>query len=110
MRTMRRSVVLADDDRRLFRELIEDLNLTQKELAETAEVERIWLNQVLTGRRKSRIDGVLMEKVASRLVGVVKQQLEQGQISNDRGASANLFLSRFSSVLSKRNRIHTQGG
>src|ERR1700722_17023937 len=112
---MARPIQVTDQDRELLKELMLDLRLSGLQLAKLARVNRTWLQQVLSGARKTRVDSYKLNNIAAMLATLVRDASstsgrEQSQIGagvtqdtgarvvtlpQDRVSSALLFLARF---------------
>lgn len=109
---MTRHINLSADDRRLLAEMLETSDLDQTKAAALAEVTQPWLSQILRGRRHTKVNHEMLERLARVLVDILQHQRANSSFPEDRAQVAFTFLSRFTPAAAALvpRKIHRAGG
>lgn len=95
---MARKVALSAEDCQRFAALVDSLDVTQKVLADSADVGQPWLSYLLRGQRLTNVDATKLDKLATDLASRVTQARSNSTLAEDAVHLALKFLARFTSI------------
>jgi len=92
-----------------LRQAIGCVGIQQKDLAEEAQVSRLWLSQLIAGRTQE-VDPTLLSRFAECLADHVKQKMAGREFPDDRGRAVLTFLRQFTRSSKHDIRVYNPGG